>query len=464
MNDVEVESQHSETDPLLDIQIDDVSNPGTMQFDGKKYAVGLIWLAASDIDSQDTLYKKAKSIGADFYCSRMFVQQQGYGRIKSGHRMGMTSMAALVADALVGEWHGVFKGDNGWLYVAVHADNIAPDGDIFFEIEEEAYNYFMSQSKKYKWPKTYAPENWNIKANDGEISFDQVVDTTQLVKLKPVNLDAFFGGKANKSLAILVLLVGIGLLFLTLMSQSLVQSFLPERTESPRQNISLSESLSVPPQKAEAAADPVQALIDKTDIPIPQKILVSCVENFDDLMVSIPGWNIDRMRCRGNFVEAVWRRGVGDLRILQNNLDELPFGVSKTFGSSGNFVASRVVSLGIDDTNKLRLARREQALILLNNRFSGLGSLQVRDIAPQQNNRRQGRRGRNTEIEEPLELTLQDIPSLSAVFKTEMSPSVTKQNFNIPGLKLNMLEWDIDSGLWSYDMQIYLFPENYVTN
>jgi hypothetical protein len=166
------------------------------------------------------------------------------------------------------------------------------------------------------------------------------------------------------------------------------------------------------------------------------------------------------MRCRGNFVEAIWRRGVGNLETLQSSLSQLPFGVSKTYGSSGDFLASRVINIPQEHMNRLELSQREQALIALNNRFSGFGNLQVRDIRPESNARRSNR-SRQPQQPGETNLTLDDIPSLNVILRTEMSPEVMKGNLNIPGLKFNIIEWDMRSGLWAYDMQVYLFPENH---
>jgi hypothetical protein len=236
----------------------------------------------------------------------------------------------------------------------------------------------------------------------------------------------------------------------------------PQRASGPTPDIEVTGSLKAPPQRVDAPQDPVEALLDKEVLPVPSKILVKCIENFDDLMVSIPGWDMDNMRCRANFVEVTWRRGVGNLETLQSSLSELPFGVSKTYGSSGNFLASRVINIPQDFIRQLKLSQREQALILLNNRFSGLGNLSVTDVRPQGNNQRNAGARRVQRPEEEPELTLQDIPALNAVLQTEMPPDVIKENVNIPGLKFNIIEWNMRTGIWRYDMQIYLFPDNYI--
>jgi len=463
MNDVN--ALDHDLDNALDDGAFEFDDGGVLSLDSKKYATNLIWLTTDESDAQSSVSKKASAIGADYYCPRLYVQQNGYGRLKLGHRMGMPSLAATVADVLVGEWHGAFKVDDGWLYMAVHADHLAPDGDRFFTIEEEAYNHFVAQAKTHKWPKTYVPENWNVKNNDGEIDLIDIIGDIPPATLKPVNLDALFGGAANKNMAVIVV-GGVLLVVLLLMtSQAMLTNLLPQRLDDPVLATDTSRSLVAPPKQAAGEVDPLQALLDREQLPEPTKTLVTCVENFDDLMIPIPGWDVERMRCRGNFVEAVWGRGVGTLEMLQSGLGQFPFGVSKTYGSSGKFLASRVINVTSEDMKDIKLSQREQALVLLNNRLSALGSLTVRDVLPQRANNRNrsnnNRRG-NAEVEQQRQLTLNDIPALSAVLNTDMPPEVIKENVNIPGLKFNMIEWNMRNSSWVYDMQIYLFPENYV--
>src|SRR5690349_8251036 len=110
---------------------------GVLLYEGKKFAVGLNWLVGDESAGNSLAIKRAKSLGADFYCLRSnVVSQQGFGYLSMGHRINMPALASVVADVFVGEWHGVFAADNGWWYVAVHADNIAPKGDLFFTSEE----------------------------------------------------------------------------------------------------------------------------------------------------------------------------------------------------------------------------------------------------------------------------------------------------------------------------------------
>jgi len=198
---------------------------GVMLYEGKKYAVGLNWLVGDDAGNNSLALKRAKAFKADFYCVRAnVVSQHGFGYLKLGHRINMPVPASVLADVLVGEWHGVFAADNGWWYVAVHADNIAPTGDLFFTSEEEAYNFFVAESKTYRWPRAYAPASWNLSDSTSEIPLNKILNEGSSPTLKPVTTDAIFSGRRNRNLAV----VGVLILIMLLLVGVLGQQFLPQ--------------------------------------------------------------------------------------------------------------------------------------------------------------------------------------------------------------------------------------------
>ncbi len=210
------------------------SGEGILLYDNKRYAVGLNWLIADDEGDTALAKGRAKEFKADFYTMRQgVVTQHGFGYLRKGHRLGQSALASVAADALVGEWHAVFVADNGWWYVAVHSDNIAPDGDILFSSEEAAYNHFMAQGEAFRWPRAYAPESWNVPDATGEIPLSRVIGEAPPSILKPVNLDAIFSGKRNKNLAFGAIATIVVLLVVSIAGQSLLTSLVPMRRSCP---------------------------------------------------------------------------------------------------------------------------------------------------------------------------------------------------------------------------------------
>ena len=257
---------------------------GVLQYNGASYAVGLVWLSISEDEDKSAIYKKCKSLKADFYCYRNSVFQCGFGRLNDGHRVSMPSMAAIAADSFVGEWHGVFVADNGWHYIAAHSDNIAPYGDILFSNEEDAYNHFIAESKKLKWPKTYVPDAWNYEGNDGEISYDSIIENTSFSSLKPANLDALFSGKVNKSMAMIAAIFLGVIIFASIFSTSFISQFMPQKAQAPFPNIAVQDTIALPPREVEQKIDPIVEVIENFSMPKPSAILETCLSNFDDIL------------------------------------------------------------------------------------------------------------------------------------------------------------------------------------
>lgn len=441
---------------------------GVLIHNGRRYAVGLAWLMTDDEAESGFVYKRAKMLGADFFCTRTFISQNGFGFLSKGHRMGMPSAASQAADVLVGEWHAVFAAENGWHYVAVHADTIAPDGDRFFESEEEAYNFFLSRAESYQWPKTYAPDAWNIKGNDGEIPLARILDDVPSTSLKPANLDGVFSGKRNKSLAFVGLAFFLALILLSFFAQTFLPNLVPEKQRLSGPVVEVADILSAPPKEPVEKEDPLLMAIERFSLPKPSGFISACMDGFSDLAISLPGWNLSTMRCRSTTVEAVWQQETGTLESIKAYVDQFPFGVNRTYGARGDFLATRAMSNLGQYNQKIKLADREQILLAVNNRFGKIGRLEVKDIVPlaeqiqRGSNVRGARRlaAQSKQEEENRTMTIQDLPSLSVVFNTESAPVLLQDYFNIPGLRFNFIEWNVYNRRWIYDMQIYLLPQD----
>ena len=107
------------------------------------------------------------------------------------------------------------------------------------------------------------------------------------------------------------------------------------------------------------------------------------------------------------------------METIKNYIDEFPFGVSTTYGSRGDFLASRILANLRQYNEKINLSSRETVLIALNNFFGKLGKLEVRDIVPlsKRNKKISGGSRRlaadkNSKDVGNEKVTIQDLPSL----------------------------------------------------
>jgi hypothetical protein len=431
------------------------------------------WLTADEFTDSGLVKERAKRLNADFMCLRnTVVTQQGFGYLKLGHKMGMNAAASLAADSLIGEWHGVFVAENGWWYVGVHADAIAPDGDRFFTNEEDAYNYFMEAAEGHQWPRTYAPESWNIPNANSEIPLNKLFDDMPSVTLRPANIGALFGGKRNKEIILFVgILLGLAL-FAAVIATEVAPNLIPKTKEVVQPNIEMPDSLSIPPRgpQEEEIVNRGTSADGNAFLPQPSEVVNSCLKGFATLTRSFPGWTLETLRCRNGLAEARWKRGTGSLDSLRPYLGQFPFGVSQSFSGDNLFIASTVTETSSEFDQEVRLPEREAAILALNDRFGKFSVINVRDIIPnvQQERERQNQaiRGRQgierfmgtgeQASEDGSEMSLDELPYLAVEIRTNTPPNLMMHYFDIPGFSFDMVEWNIANQLWTYTARVIL--------
>lgn len=426
----------------------DVNESGVMYLNGKKYAVNLFWLVAEEDSGGSLASKRAKQAHADFYCVRASIlTQHGFGKLSQGHRMGMSSAAAFAADMLVGEWHSVFKADNGWWYLAIHGDAIAPDGDRFFADEEEAFNFFNEEMKKYKWPRSYAPKEWEIPNVTGELILEKMLDQAAPTNLKPVTLDAIFAGRRNKLIAAGATAVVVGLIFLVSLLPSLILSRIPEPPPIlGGAEITLGQ-IKAPPKASQLE----RSVVGKTtlSLPKPSSVVAACGEAIAKIVRPLPGWGITEVTCDTKTVRVVWAQGKGTVELLLKNTGIFPEGATARL--EGNQFVS---TLRIEDTaatkKDVQPLGRVDAVLTLNKRLAGAGTLRVKFIQPPAPVQQQGIREQEAPVAPP--------PYLEVNFKTKTAPQNIAAYLDVNGLEITNILWDFKNGEWTYDIKVNLKP------
>ena len=375
---------------MNDVLLKHKEKPGILKYGNQEYAVSLLWLTADSLNEDDEEAeskgpsKREKRFGADFYTIRdTVVNQHGFGYLDQNHRRRLPAAAATVADVLVGEWHGVFKADNGWWYVAVHSDAIAPDGDWFFEEEEEVYQHFLEQSERHRWPRTFVPDHWNFAENAGELSLDQVFDDIPDSTLQPCNLDAIFGGKRNKDIAIILSGVLFSIVLLTTLASQILPSLLPTPKEAPSIRIATDDVLKAPPKPGIGQEQNPLLRFGDFSFPTPSFVVFACLKGIEDIVIPLPKWNMQKVKCGGRIVTASWGAQGGRLDSIRPYISRFGRGVTHTYDGSKTFTATRLLPSLNQYKEQIIPMQRDHAILLVNNRFSGLGPLDVEYIVPQ---------------------------------------------------------------------------------
>lgn len=434
----------------------DAQQSGIMLHKGKKYAVGLMWLTASVDSSKKLVRDRAKKAKANYYCVRSGATvQHGLGFLEKGHRVNQMAAASMVADVLVGDWHGVFKADNGWWYVKVHSDAIAPDGDLFFEQEEDAYNHFIQNHEGRVWAHAYTPEQWDIENISKHLTLDDVLDNMPAPRLIASSLDAQFGGGRNKNIAIILfMLIIIGSLSALLgpalwktvqPNVSTVEDFSAKKAafKNRLSNKNTGKEIQLPKELQELptleAPDPGEFRAIK-----PSAFVLACGDTASQLVTAIAGWEFQGVVCLPSKVSAKWKGAQGttfnNVRESVNHL--LKKGASMNLNKLDLSLSLPFPTLPeVEQKNFLNIP---SAILLLENRFLKVGGLTIEPVTPPPPPPPTDYQKRKGIIPK------QEKPYLNVTVKSAMSPKVLGNYFDVKGLELLSIEWEFKAGVWTY--------------
>lgn len=424
----------------------DTTSPGVLIYNGKKFAVGLLWLTIDDPNiafsgQKELMAARRALIKPDFICERsQIIAQQGFGHLSKGHRVGMPAAAAAAADLLVGEWHGIFAADNGWWYVAVHGDAIAPDGDKFFESEEAAYQFFMEAMNRQRWPRSYAPKEWSLANTNHEISISKLLDGLPSVYLKPYTLDSLFGNAANKYLALSSLTVVIVLFttfFATGLGDYMNAPYPPQRTIV----TSLPLTIVAPPRPSNRFSENDE-LLEIEDYP-PPVLIKACLERFEVMFKSLPGWQLTSVGCKDGNVSGEWKRQnaqFSDLAVMRRFFSNESV---MTYDGQGKLLVSEPLDLSRFEKVKMQINHKELLYGILTRRLESKGEMLIEETLVTSPPPAAAPGATTAPIAPPPERFL------SVRFKSPLSAYLWADDFDIPGLKPVELTWNIPESFWT---------------
>lgn len=291
---------------------------GVIMVGGIEYAVGMFWQTAEDpkgARQEAKLASKQEVNPADLFVMREgFVAQWAIGWTSLGHKKDMPAGAASLADVLTGNWLAVFNTPEGWWFVAARRDAILPDGDVFYNNEDEPRARFETEFVRGGWDRVFIPEEWGMGG-----------DTTPLEELlagheepKLVYLNNFYVRlpKVVKvaAVAAVVGVVGVGYIGVEIYNSVMEDERLKaEALERQKQEI-LRKRREAEAEAARLAAEArrkerVARVWEKE--PPPGDWMVGCAEALDRLSIVVPGWDMQDMGCSNSSAAVSWKRGSG---------------------------------------------------------------------------------------------------------------------------------------------------------
>lgn len=409
---------------------------GVMIYEGRPYAVGLLWFTVQEDTEKSLLSQRVKKTHADFYTLRAHISQQhGFGWLDKGHRRGMAAAAAMVADQLVGEWHGVFEADNGWWYVQVRSDTVTPNGDRFFTSEEEAFHLFQEEMQKNVWPHTYAPEKWRLAdSHIRELSLKNLLDDFTTSTLTPTNVTAMFGSAATRNIVLGGLIAAFALMALimsftylgNLGAQAVVESTAPVRTvQKPK----------TPPRQPLKIVSPPQ-------------FLQQCGQAAEQLYQALPGWMATEFNCRKGTASFAWQQAGGTLRAAREA--GAPHWPANTTINLNNRIM--IVTMKLDDLPTIVdpiLIGQDRALMYLEQKLQPLGALKLKPVTPVT----PPAPARSAFGGAPLPPPPPPSPYLEIELLSGFGPEKIASLLTEPGLELEHVQWKLKSAVWQYKLK-----------
>jgi hypothetical protein len=286
---------------------------GVVKVGRRTYAVGLFWQPSPSGRVAQAAREAALQPGqqAEFYCVRaasksVLVPQYGLGQANQGHKVGMPTLAASLANVQPGSWAGAFRLREGTWVIVVRDDLVAPDGDMLFHSDEQARERLLQEVSLGGVQRTYCPDGWAIPGSDPTPLPLLLQDRTDC-RLQPVNLPMKLIIYVGAGVAALLVLV-----FVALQYQAQVQREEEERIAAIAKAKAGAISKSLEEWKWPPADQVYEHVWEKK--PLVPPVLDACRQAFTQFKASQLGWKRGASTCVWDgSLSVVWNREPGKI-------------------------------------------------------------------------------------------------------------------------------------------------------
>ncbi|MDX1922128.1 MAG: type 4b pilus protein PilO2 [Alphaproteobacteria bacterium] len=285
---------------------------GVVKVGRQTYAVGLLWQPSPSGRVAQAAREAAAQPGqqSDFYCVRaasksVAIPQYGLAQSTQGHKSGMPTLAASLANAQPGSWAGAFRLREGTWLVVVRDDLIAPDGDIIFDNDEAARDRLLQEVSLGGVQRIYAPDGWAVPGSD-PTPLPLLLQDKAECRLQPVRLPMrliIYGAAAGA----VVLLV----IFLALQWQAEQERIEAEQTAA-----------QLKAQQEALKNGPISKMVNKWEWPPADQcyerrwekaargteVVEACRAMLSKVQASQLGWKRSTTICTDNKLNITWQR------------------------------------------------------------------------------------------------------------------------------------------------------------
>lgn len=416
----------------------------TMAVNGTTYAVSLFWQPLQDTaDPYPEVQETVDNVmeGADLFCLRSGTSPQyGIGNSTEGHKAGMPSAAAAVAELFQDKPSSVavFEVDEGWWFIAVRNDLILSEEDILYINEEDAKRAFYAMMAVPDWGRKIAPASWEIEGTEEVDLWDTLkspggsklmrIDKTQRQKMR--------------------IIIGVAAVLVLYIGYKLISGMFSGPTPTIRPVMPLKPIFEEEaPKQQVIEVRPWEKLIVTEDLLNRCQAAVQQVKS-----MIIPGWKLGVITCSPSGLSTTWAMEWGHLGWLKRAFEEYNTrGLDFLIDNAGKSV---VVSLSIgnvavhSESPKMMVYESREEI---NNIFQAINMpISLRD----ERTRRQG-----TVSKDGLSLQVKEqktYPKLIFSFASDLPMEEWLSFFNkFPALEITKLNYNPTDDIWTYEGQIY---------
>ncbi|MBI3419678.1 MAG: type 4b pilus protein PilO2 [Proteobacteria bacterium] len=286
---------------------------GVVKVGQRTYAVGLFWQPSPSGRVAQAAREAALQPGqkADFYCVRaasksVAVPQYGLGQDNQGHKVGMPTLAASLANVQPGSWAGAFRLREGTWVIVVRDDLVAPDGDTLFESDEAARERLLQEISLGGVQRIYSPDGWAIPGSD-PTPLPLLLQDRADCRLQPVHLPVRLMLYAGGAVAAVALLVFFGLQYQSEQERMELERIAQQRAKEGAISGMMQEWKWPPPEETYAKIWEKKPWIRDS--------LESCQKMFAQLAASQFGWKRRETVCQEGSLTVHWTRDQGHIAV-----------------------------------------------------------------------------------------------------------------------------------------------------
>ncbi|MDR3450760.1 MAG: type 4b pilus protein PilO2 [Alphaproteobacteria bacterium] len=287
---------------------------GVVTIGRQRYAVGLYWENSPGGGRVAQLAKEAanqQGQNADYYAVRPGnkdgrIPQFGLCSAEAGQKAGMPVLAGCLASQMPGSWAGAFRLSEGISVIIVRDDLIVPDGDLFFQDENEAHDRLVQEIGFGGLQNIYAPDAWSVPGADA-IPLTLLLSDRKDIKLQQVHIPKqvkIIGG--GLGLAFLLVLIGVWYWQDQVAKEEAAREAQMEAARRAR------EAAAYVPSILQQGAPPAPKYDRKWEAaPTTDDFVENCHKGLAMVPVAITGWHITTLRCTGTTLLIGWTRTGG---------------------------------------------------------------------------------------------------------------------------------------------------------